>query len=379
MAQRAFVQSDIVELGSARRKPYVDIIQEQISKFPKGMNLSKTSIPHMQQLLLDPRLGFTTTKPAHSPVAESVPQSPSPNALAEFTAQANSNIPSDMESPASCKTVQLLIQDNRRPSAVFNTSQQITLTCVDFEDCGEGQWRASSAELFNKLQASFGRLEGIGKIGVADRENSKYTEFFVTFDTKHNSHIFSPNMTHIIVPRGNRLELRVDETQPTNSATTSSLGPPESTPIPSTPSKSSKIPEDEVLWLREQIEKCPGYATFDANRNKVLQNPDRVKFWQFSAQVVATFHKTAWPSAVSSTKAISKEAIQNALRVGSTSLTEAVAMTRIVEIYTKDGPNYSEEVVSEINRMQDSVDHVGAAALKLFLQEWAGSHPIARD
>jgi hypothetical protein len=43
-----------------RRRPYVDMIERQLEKFPKGVNLSKINITDMQKLLLDPQFGFTT-------------------------------------------------------------------------------------------------------------------------------------------------------------------------------------------------------------------------------------------------------------------------------------------------------------------------------
>jgi hypothetical protein len=53
-------------------------------------------------------------------------------------------------------------------------------------------------------------------------------------------------------------------------------------------------------------------------------------------------------------------------------------MTRIITIYGGDGPNWSAEVIAEVNKIQQ-VDALGASALKAFLQSWADDHPIVDD
>jgi hypothetical protein len=72
---------------------------------------------------------------------------------------------------------------------------------------------------------------------------------------------------------------------------------------------------------------------------------------------------------------ISKAAIEKALGVSTTSLNEAINMTRIITIYGCDGPNRSAEVIAEVNKIQP-VEALGASALKSFLQSWANDHPI---
>ena len=48
-------------------------------------------------------------------------------------------------------------------------------------------------------------------MGVPDRQKPKYTEYFVVFDVEEGNSIFAPNLSNIVVPDGNRLELRVDD------------------------------------------------------------------------------------------------------------------------------------------------------------------------
>jgi hypothetical protein len=50
------------------------MIERQLEKFPKGLNLSKINIPDLQKLLLDPKIGFTTNLPGeHTPGILQIP------------------------------------------------------------------------------------------------------------------------------------------------------------------------------------------------------------------------------------------------------------------------------------------------------------------
>jgi hypothetical protein len=71
---------------------------------------------------------------------------------------------------------------------------------------------------------------------------------------------------------------------------------------------------------------------------------------------------------------ISKTAVEKALGISTTSLNEAINMTRIITIYGCDGPNRSAEVIAEVTKIQQA-DALGASALKSFLQSWANDHP----
>jgi hypothetical protein len=59
------------------------------------------------------------------------------------------------------RNVQLRIRDRRSRSGEFNVVQRVNINVVDTVDCDENEWRASSMEIFNELQASIAQLDGI--------------------------------------------------------------------------------------------------------------------------------------------------------------------------------------------------------------------------
>ncbi|KAJ7798102.1 hypothetical protein B0H14DRAFT_2908232, partial [Mycena olivaceomarginata] len=351
-------------VGLTRRKPYVNMIERQLEKFPKGLNLSKINIPDMQKLLLDPQNGFTIhvveptgTSPEHL-VAPEEPRSPrGPEDTVQNTQQ---DVQRDV------RLVQLLIQDRRATSFELNVAQR----------CRNNEWRASSTELFNEFQASVGRLEGFGRMGIPDRQKPEYTEYFVIFNVEEGNDLFAANLSNIVIPDGNRLELRVDDIK-NKRPRTASPGPQLASQSAGPSTKPSTALDSGILWLQKNIEKRSGYAKFHSNRGKVLQNADRVEFWRFAAEVATIFHKTSWPTEISSTTKISKEAIEKALRIGSTSLNDVITMIRIINTYTADGPNRSDEVIAEVSKSQ--VEAPGATALKSFLQAWANDPSRCRQ
>ncbi|KAJ7791510.1 hypothetical protein B0H14DRAFT_2624890 [Mycena olivaceomarginata] len=281
------------------------------------------------------------------------------------------NIQSDV------RNVQLRIRDRRSRSNEFNVIQRVNLHFVDNVDCRDNEWQASSMQIFKELQTSIGQLDG--RIGVPDSEEHEYTEYFVTFDVEDKTETFSHNPSNIIIPDGNKLELRVQNKCPRTSSpvllsVSESSGPSSGALV----AKPQAAVDAVVAWLREKIEKRPGYTKFHSNRGKVLQNPDRVESWKFAAQVTSTFHKTSCPAEILSTTKISKTTIEKALDISTTSLNEAINMTRIITIYGGDGANRSEEVIAEVKKIQE-VDALGASALKSFLQAWANDHPVVND
>ncbi|KAJ7882942.1 hypothetical protein B0H13DRAFT_1890644 [Mycena leptocephala] len=379
MAERPYAKSDFV--GLKQRKAYVAMIQRQPEKFPKGLNLSKINIADMQRLLLDSHIGFTTNLPGEQQSPTPVLLEP-PNPKSAGEQQISPTLGLEDTTPDAqpdVRNVQLRIRDRRSGSSEFNVTQRVNINLVDNIDCRDNEWRASSRQIFEELQASIGQLDGSGRIGVPDSEEQEYTEYFVTFNAEDKTETFAHNLSNIIIPDGNKLELRVDPVHNKRPRTSSPI--PASVFESSGPSSGALVAKPqatgdaEVAWLLERIQKRPGYIKFNSNRGKVLQNPDRVESWRFAAQVTSTFHKTSWPAELSSTTRISKAAIEKALGVSTTSLNEAINMTRIITIYGCDGPNRSAEVIAEVNKIQPA-EALGASALKSFLQSWANDHPI---
>ncbi|KAJ7843187.1 hypothetical protein B0H14DRAFT_2585828 [Mycena olivaceomarginata] len=309
MVERPYVKSDFV--GLTRRKLYVDMIQRRPENFPKGLNLSKINIPDMQKLLLDSQIGFTTNLPGEQQTSiapsnfhviyslihfELEPPNPSKDAnVSRGLEDSVPNIQPEDTVPniqPDVRNVQLRIRDRRFGSSEFNVIQRVNLNFVDHVDCRDNEWRATDANYY-KAQV---------RIGVPDSEEREYTEYFVTFNVEDKTETFSHNFPNIIIPDGNKLELRVDPNKHPRTLSPIPLSVSES----SGPSLSALVARPQapvdagVTWLREKIEKRPGYTKFHSNRGKVLQNPDRVESWKFAAQVTSTFHKTSWPAEISS-------------------------------------------------------------------------------
>ncbi|KAJ6618095.1 hypothetical protein B0H10DRAFT_1947888 [Mycena sp. CBHHK59/15] len=204
MAERAYVKSDFI--GLTRRKPYVDMIKRQFEKFPKGLNISKINIPDMQALLLDPQRGFTAVINAEEGAGTSS-EFTDPSDEAQSAKDAEQFV---QNTQPKVRVVQLLIQDRCTPSSEMNVAQRINLNVVDKLECQANEWRVHSVETFKQLQTSIGRLDGSGIIGVPDHQNPEYTEYFVTFNDEEGTEMFATTSSNIIIPEGNRLDLRVD-------------------------------------------------------------------------------------------------------------------------------------------------------------------------
>ncbi|KAJ7476528.1 hypothetical protein FB451DRAFT_1396775 [Mycena latifolia] len=383
MAQRPYVEADLTGL---KRADFVRLIEQQITKFPhpKG-HLSKINMADMKKLLLDPAMGFTmaiTTEHdgALSPRADYGPSSHVPEADVE-----GESVPQEAHTTKDLRPVQLLVSDHRAPFSPTKVSQHVDLPFIDVVGCTDTEWRTSSVELFDALQRSLGRLEGSGRMGIPDRREAQYTEYFVTFHTDEVTQTFATNMANIVIPPGNRLEIVVHRVRlpkrerehspsPDPAAAFQSLIPSTSEPSSPAATRVRHTPEAGILWLKDKIQKRPGYETFHSNQGKVLQNLDRVEYWKFAAEVSHIFFKASWPAEIASFK-ISKTAIEKALGIGATTLSDAITMTRIIQTYTADGPNQSAEVVAEVTKSGELVVP-GAGALKLFLQTWEKEHPI---
>ncbi|KAJ7718676.1 hypothetical protein DFH07DRAFT_784853 [Mycena maculata] len=128
-------------------------------------------------------------------------------------------------------------------------------------------------------------------------------------------------------------------------------------------------------WIKAEIKVLPGYAKFEANRNKPLQNIDRVEHWTFAFNADKKFYKSDWPSDISTSK-ITKVPIQLALQMGSTMLAEAIQIIGIIDCYTTEGIHYSAEVVAQISKSDEK--DLKATVLKGFLIQWEKDHPVTK-
>ncbi|KAJ7915895.1 hypothetical protein B0H13DRAFT_1871641 [Mycena leptocephala] len=214
------------------------------------------------------------------------------------------------------KFLRLVIDDRRSILSTTSTSQRVDVKFIDCDQCMNGEWRANASELLIALQNSIGRLAGSGRIGVPDRLDSSYTEYFVEMITDEPTNILTTNPQFLIVPKDNRLNFRVDliaGRHPESTVNSQSLIQPASASLMARPGGSESTPrasrrqptEPEIEWLKRKIGARPGYVKFNASHNKVLQNIERVGYWRFASDVKREFHKKTWPSEVSSSSSVS--------------------------------------------------------------------------
>ncbi|KAJ7720454.1 hypothetical protein DFH07DRAFT_784391 [Mycena maculata] len=277
------------------------------------------------------------------------------------------------------KEIQLLIDDARPTMGVVNTLQRIRVKYIDSEDCEEGEWRASASEILSALQNSIGRLSGSARIGVPAHFNKSYTEYFVQI-TANEPLVFETQL--LVIPKNDRLNLRVlripqADIRPVDPEINwDSLINGASASAATGSAPRTKEPTDrELEWIKAEIKALPGYAKFEANRSKPLQNIDRVEHWRFAFNADKKFYKSNWPSDISTSK-ITKVPIQLALQMGSTMLAEAIQMIRIIDCYTTEGVHYSKEVVAQISKSDEKDPK--ATVLKGFLIQWEKDHPVTK-
>ncbi|KAJ7713776.1 hypothetical protein B0H14DRAFT_2644656 [Mycena olivaceomarginata] len=230
------------------------MIQRQPENFPKGLNLSKINIPDMQKLLLDPQIGFTTNLPGEQPTSIN-PEPPNPSKDANVSRGLENTMPNIQ---SDVRNVQLRIRDRRFE---FNVIQRVNLHFVDNVDCRDNEWRASSMQYSRNFRP----------------QSDNLTVFLLLLCS--------------IASGGPCADKRPRTSSPVPLSVSESSGPSSGALV----AKPQAAVDAGVAWLREKIEKRPGYTKFHSNRGKVLQNPDRVESWKFAAQVTSTFHKPRAP------------------------------------------------------------------------------------
>ncbi|KAJ7710552.1 hypothetical protein B0H17DRAFT_1190267 [Mycena rosella] len=314
--ERNYVEQDLVNLN---RTQLVALVERQITKWPLPRGrLSKENMPSLRAILLNPTNGFTTT--------------------------------------------------------IFNTNTTMGST---------------AGNIRSDLQTA-----GISSTNPApvpnipdDRLNPTYTEYFVEFNSNEPVESLVTNPTLLVIPQNNRLNLRVDRIAPLRNVSAAadlaaeaafqSLIPSAATSIPTASGSAIRIKEPtakEMNWLKDKIAARPGYAKLNANRNKILQNVDRVEHWRFVCEVTKAIYKKPWPNEISSFRTIPKGAIQKVLQIGTTAFAEATQMKEIIECYTAEGDNFSQEVADEITKSEE--EDPKATGLKAFLQRWEKEHPV---
>ncbi|KAJ7662756.1 hypothetical protein DFH06DRAFT_357694 [Mycena polygramma] len=372
--ERAYVEQELVHLN---HKGLVSLVQRQKEKWPFAYSkIQKANKDDLKATLLDPRYTFTTNAPPVPAAASSAPIRQLNSIPGETLPNTDSLAPTHV-----LVDVRLLIDDNRSAGS-SSTSQRIQVKLIDRDNCPEGEWRANTLDIVEALQTSIGRLAGSARIGVPDPLDPAYTEYFVELIANEPVRSLAVDTELLIIPKDGRLNLRVNDIAHIGAHSQFATIAPSTQPAAATSSASSasngarsrvkELTTDEMAWLKKQLSTRPGYTECSANHSKVLQNVDRVSYWRFASYAKRDLHKKKWPAAIGSSKKISVDAIYQALDMRSTAFTEAVQMTKIVDVYTAAGAQYSPDVVAEVAKA-DEPDPNGRA-LRNFLLQWDKDH-----
>ncbi|TFK65374.1 hypothetical protein BDN72DRAFT_920826, partial [Pluteus cervinus] len=109
-----------------------------------------------------------------------------------------------------------------------------------------------------------------------------------------------------------------------------------------------------AIWLRDEAESKTEYGRFKSSFHHTLQNSEVVFTWRFAADFYHLHNKTMFTSQLPSTSTrpsrvqITRKAIQSALGVGETWLTEAIRAVEILDRYGPGGTSPSPGVVQEL-------------------------------
>ncbi|KAJ7724892.1 hypothetical protein B0H16DRAFT_1698506 [Mycena metata] len=368
------------ELKGLKKPGLVAMVKRQEAKWPGPdvYDAKATTVNRLRSVLVDPRYGFTKsiTPPSQppSPLLSEPPTSP--------PAENHQDIP---EAPPSTRNVKLLIQDTRNSTKM---AQTVPLVVLEQDESGPGEWRASLHDLVSRLQNSNAAITGPVRLLYKDPIDTEYWVPFVKV-TEHTTSLEEASIEPALVsiPITCSLEIRVenvdlDSTHSNASASsvasTFDVNNPHAKPLEHARSrfsnkKSSKVKDDDdadTVWLREELKTLPGYQDFRDNQRKVQPNPGLVKSWGFIVNASETYFGTV--SRVQGRKKMQQQSISNALRLGSSTLSEAKNAVRVIKKYGPGGTNPATEVIERLNAIDDPPE--GAKELYPFLRKWEQDH-----
>ncbi|KAJ7431226.1 hypothetical protein B0H11DRAFT_2210460 [Mycena galericulata] len=379
--ERAYVEDDLslIQLGKNLTRPQlVALIQRQISKWPLPQGkLKKENMANLKAKLLDPSLGFTTINPLTPGLISSPVPAVSQGTLSDVIGQLGaSHTGSSVSKETSVineevKDIHLFLDDSRPTLEVVKTFQRIKVPMVDSQEILRDEFMVGEIPIWPVACS--------GRIGVPARFDGSYTEYFVQMNSDEPIRALAFDPELLIVPKNNRLNLRISGIPRTNSQPTDLEQVPSvataTGPISGSVAQIKEPTTREIEWLKDRIKILPGYTNFEANHHKNLQNLDRVEYWRFAFNVDQQFYKTSWPAEIS-TRKITKPAIQQALQMGTTALAESIQMIGIIDRYTTQGDNYSAQVATEICKSDQ--EEPKAMVLKAFLLQWEKDHRVAK-
>ncbi|KAJ7609666.1 hypothetical protein FB45DRAFT_944235 [Roridomyces roridus] len=375
MSERPYNSDDLIRL---KRGDLVKLVQHQQDLWPVHrlgkFQSHKTNVKNMKEALLCPGSRFTTDKPilqverAAAAAATAVSSHPSVSSLPNSTLL--SSLPA-----AGAYRLKLLIDDVRSMEKI-KVSQEIQ---VPVQVNLPGNLQASSENVWKALQKSISAIKGPAHIGIEDPQSAGYTIYFAKLLGPEEP--TELNAVWLTIPQNGCLNLivsSVDGVPAKRPRSPSTPGSQRETPVASVKkvkSEADALSAGELLWIMQAAESTPGFNEFKQNQHRRLSNAERVKQWHFAASFSSKYYKRNWPAnmELSGGKTIKKNAIEAALGMKTTMLSQAINMARIVGVYTQ-GPHSSAEVAE---RVSSSDTHPTASSdLVSFLTQWEKDHPL---
>ncbi|KAG6817824.1 hypothetical protein H0H93_006973 [Arthromyces matolae] len=380
-----------------KRQELREILERQRTRLPEKLwPNSKTTIPELIDILLNPAYGFTTDELATRSNERQAGVILNPSLDASNTASALPHLQALHK-----RTLYLYIADDRIAS---KSTVAFEATVADRIGCAPGEWRVMASHVLEELQKSSSPIHGQGpiRIGVPDPINSDFTAYFVESSVRKLA-TARTSPTHLIVSASNRstLTLRVeciprsaavhklmyDEFPSDDDTTSVSQFPPDFRPLnaarercglPSPKRSQSNSNATAAQYLNNIVKSRPGYIAFVNSRHAVLQNPDIPAVWKFVAAFKNDFYEKEFGEITGesnkSGKRVTKKMIRIALAMGETSFREAEEGDRLLGVYGSGGEHEAAEVVNEVNAERDVP--LGKGALLRFLQEWERNHTV---
>ncbi|KAK7013280.1 hypothetical protein R3P38DRAFT_3580908, partial [Favolaschia claudopus] len=204
---------------------------------------------------------------------------------------------------------------------------------------------------------------GPAKLGTPDLDHEGYQKILAIIpSTEHSSQVISYDKDLLCISNDDVLQIFVlAEIRSSLSLFSSSSA--------SETAERERVPltESEFNYLHGLAKNSPGYEEFDGKHNQRLVNVLRVNHWRFAATFFNEHHKKPWPANIkrSGGRLITKGAIGDVLKLGSTALTEAIKMTRLISVYyDEQSPHRAQEVVDLVENRGTTAKTVGAEVLK---------------
>ncbi|KAJ3759552.1 hypothetical protein EV360DRAFT_82025 [Lentinula raphanica] len=346
---RPYVESDFYD-GKRKfmRKDFVALISKQSHLWPstlKKFDRHKTSILDMKNALLSTDSLFRL---------ESTAVSTGP--------QASDPVEYDLGLTVS-------VTDYHSHSSPIVRSGVLRLPIVDTIGCNEATRRILTNVMLEALQQSSAAISGDHPVRITrpDVPRSSPGHLIASaFVPKTLNHIdFAPQ--YIIVPVNGMLYLNVTNSLADPNATVLSVLPPP--PAPTIVNRNAAHAHRACIdilvnSLRMKAEQTEGYAEFEKDRHRPLQNSEIVLRWNFAIKF-----RDSHVGQIDGVSGLipNDKAIAEALGYGSTWLLLAQKGTRILRKYGPESANPIADIVDEINTERDTPR--GIVALAKFLRQ----------